>query len=51
MEQWIDKELDEEDIEKIKVENNTIIVQKKKTYILASWKQGDGNYTFSVEVK
>ncbi len=50
VEQWID-----EKYEKLEVKNNSIVIPKEKGvyvyYVLANWKEGDGNYAFSVEVK
>jgi hypothetical protein len=50
-EQWIG----EEQRESVKVKNHTIVVPEKKGvyvyHLVAHWKQGDGSYVFSVEVK
>jgi hypothetical protein len=51
VEQWINKE----NIEKIEVINDSFLAPKEKGiyvyYLRATWKQGDGNYAFRVEVK
>lgn len=51
VEQWVD----ENNIQKVEVKNGSIVVPKEKgvyVYSVGSdWKQGDGNYAFSVEVK
>lgn len=45
----------ENDIEIVKLQNNSISVPETKGiyvyHVLARWKQGDGNYAFSIEVK
>lgn len=50
VEQWIDEKYEE-----LEVKNSSIVIPKEKGvyvyYVLANWKEGDGNYTFSVEVK
>jgi len=50
VEQWIG-----EDNREIETNNNSIIVPTEKGvyvyYVLVDWKQGDGNYAFSVEVE
>lgn len=49
-EKWIDKD----NVESVEMKNNSIVAPKEKgTYvfrIFAGWKQGDGDYTFSIEV-
>lgn len=54
VEQWIDK--DKIEVVKIELKNNqTIIAPNEKGiyvyHVLANWKQGDGNYAFSIKVK
>lgn len=51
VEQWVD----EDNIQKVEVKNGSIVVPKEKGVyvysVVSDWKQGDGNYAFSVEVK
>lgn len=51
IEKWIDKD----NIEDIEVKNNSIVAPTEKGiyvyHILADWKQGDGNYAFSIEIR
>ncbi|WP_342578080.1 hypothetical protein [Psychrobacillus sp. FSL K6-2843] len=51
VEQWID----EENVNAIQMKDNSIVAPKEKGvyvyYITADWKQGDGNYAFSVVVE
>ncbi len=51
VEQWID----EDSIQKVEVKNGSIVVPKEKGVhvysVVSDWKQGNGKYAFSVEVK
>ncbi|CAN7550073.1 hypothetical protein [Rossellomorea sp. LjRoot5] len=50
-EKWVG----EEQVESVNIKNHTIVVPDQKGiyvyHLVAHWKQGDGSYVFSVEVK
>ncbi|ATP40382.1 hypothetical protein CSE16_10165 [Solibacillus sp. R5-41] len=51
VEQWVD----EDNIQKVEVKNSSIMAPKEKGVyvysVVSDWKQGDGWYAFSIEVK